>query len=245
MVLSRQQIDSLFAKDARKYEGLKDKYAKEMETTSPYANLEKIVNTGVGVVSGGASGGLGGAIAGGLTGMGSDNPIQAGTGGYSAGSSLSNIAGGSTDIGKQLTSFVDPANSQKASAYMSGMESGKQTEAYGKIGKITKTDIDKKEKRENTLTDSKTKHERALELAKIKKSKASSLKQSDEDKIKVKKLKNQLKLDFGKITTLKDAEEDMATLTALLNKIDNVYMQEVLIDSINEIRKGVKALTWT
>jgi len=195
MVLSRREIDGLFAKDARRYEKLKETHRDKVAEANPFdTGVGSLFKTGVGALAGYATGGLGGAVMGGVSGAGADNPIDAGLKGVSTGSGLTDIAGGSTDVGKQLTSFINPENFEKTSAFMSGMENNAQGDALGKIGKITQADVDKKAKtdkdisdantkRDNKVKDATTAFERKKELAKIRKSDKKSPDKKDEEEI--------------------------------------------------------------
>jgi len=158
MVLSRQQVTELFARDADKYEAKKESARANIKNFDPFSTgAGALFKTGVGAVAGGLTGGLGGAVAGGIKGAGANNPIDAGLGGMSAGTGLTQIGG--------VEGLMNPDNALKSAEFLKGM-SGSSEDAMSKIGKITQEDIDKKNKRKIELEDAKTK--RANELADMK-----------------------------------------------------------------------------
>jgi hypothetical protein len=193
MALSRQQIAQIFASDADRYAQEKERALQQLGKTSPYAGLEKLTNIGVGAITGGLSGGLGGAVMGGISGSNADNPIQAGVGGMSMGSGLTDIIGTAADVpqipggisgavqdtmGKpgDIGQLLRPENFDKTAELYKGM-TGKQSgeDVLSKIGTINKAAITKQEtkdatalKRQNELDDMATKQQNAIDLANVK-----------------------------------------------------------------------------
>ena len=197
MVLTRKQVEELFARDIDKYAQKKEEGLAQLRNFDPFSTgLGALAKTGVGAVTGYMTGGLGGAVMGGIQGAGAKDPIQAGIGGLSAGSGLSNITnvtpqmnipGGvsgevANTVGKtqDLGQLFKPDNMLKTSTYLEGIANGDITGATNKLGVMDKEAKDKqiardekieeaRIKREQELADLKTKHEQAKELEAIKK----------------------------------------------------------------------------
>jgi len=186
MPLSRQQIAQIFATDAERYKQKKEEDLTALGKTTPYAGLEKLTNIGVGAITGGMTGGLGGAVMGGISGSNADNPIEAGVGGASMGTGLTditsvtpqmNIPGGvsgevANTVGKtqDLGQLFRPENMNKTAELYKGM-TGEQSgpDMMSKIGTINKDALKIKTDKQDKIDAENRKQQNAIDLANVKK----------------------------------------------------------------------------
>lgn len=245
MVLSRAKIQSLFLADADRA-----KQRKENEKEEYYQNKgtgftpeKALLGAGVGFLTGGPVG----AVAGAVSGSQQKGLAQAGLSGYSAGSGLSSLAGGSKDIGTQLGTLADPKNLYKSTEYIKGVVSGDTTKAASELGKMDYDEAQQKAKAKTKEEAEVKEFERKKELAQTKANEEEANKKANDAKTKANEeakkillaLKNKINRQVSEIDTYDNnaVSEYIRKTNYRIDNTANEDMKKILLDSIDKVRK--------